>query len=172
MTAATDPDAWDALVDTSDPGSYLQTTGWARVKAVNGWVSRRILATDTVGAQILVRRPRPLPWGFAYAPRGPLGGGWSADELGAFTNAVRDQLPHNAGRISHLRIDPEVELNGPHDPDGATRRALSADGWRPAGSSPWSTTAGGRTDRGRASGWKADPTTPTSASSTTSRSRS
>ena len=79
-----------------------------------------------------MRRPRPLPWGFAYAPRGPLAGGWSAGELGAFTNAVRDQLPHNAGRISHLRIDPEVELDGPHDPDGATRRALSAEGWRPA----------------------------------------
>ena len=36
MTAAIDPDAWDGLVDTSDPGSYLQTTGWARVKAENG----------------------------------------------------------------------------------------------------------------------------------------
>ena len=130
MTAAIDPDAWDGLVDTSDPGSYLQTTGWARVKAVNGWTSHRLLASDTVGAQILVRRPRPLPWGFAYAPRGPLGGGWSAEELAAFTNAVRADLPRVAGRVSHLRIDPEVEMDGPHDPEGATRRALEANGWR------------------------------------------
>ena len=132
MTAAIDPDAWDGLVDTSDPGSYLQTTGWARVKAVNGWTSHRLLASDTVGAQILVRRPRPLPWGFAYAPRGPLGGAWSAEELAAFTNAVRADLPRVAGRVSHLRIDPEVELDGPHDPEGAMRRALEANGWRPA----------------------------------------
>jgi len=132
VTAAIDPDAWDGLVDTSDPGSYLQTTGWARVKAENGWTSHRLLASDTVGAQILVRRPRPLPWGFAYAPRGPLGGGWSAEELAAFTNAVRADLPRVAGRVSHLRIDPEVELDGPHDPEGATRRALAANGWRPA----------------------------------------
>jgi peptidoglycan pentaglycine glycine transferase (the first glycine) len=132
VTSAIDPDAWDALVDTSDPGSYLQTSGWARVKAVNGWTSQRLLATDRVGAQILIRRPRPLPWGFAYAPRGPLGGGWSADDLQTFTEAVRTSLPRSAGRVSHLRIDPEVEIDGPHDPDGATRRALQANGWRPA----------------------------------------
>jgi lipid II:glycine glycyltransferase (peptidoglycan interpeptide bridge formation enzyme) len=41
-------------------------------------------------------------------------------------------LPTAAGRVSHLRIDPEVEVEGPHDPDGSTRRALQANGWRPA----------------------------------------
>ena len=132
MTASADPEAWDALVESSDPGSYLQLTGWARVKAVNGWSSRRITAGDGVGAQILIRRPRPLPWGFAYAPRGPLGGGWSPEELAAFTAAVRDGLPHTAGRVSHLRIDPEIEIDGPLDPDGATRRALATSGWQPA----------------------------------------
>jgi hypothetical protein len=39
-------------------------------------------------------------------------------------------LPRVAGRVSHLRIDPEVEMDGPHDPEGATRRALEANGWR------------------------------------------
>ena len=132
MTAAIDADAWDALVESSDPGSYLQLSGWATVKAVNGWSAHRILATDRVGSQILVRRPRPLPWAFAYAPRGPLGGDWSADELEAFTEAVRAGLPRLAGRVSHLRIDPEVEVDGSHDPDGALRRALAALGWRSA----------------------------------------
>jgi peptidoglycan pentaglycine glycine transferase (the first glycine) len=132
VTAATDADAWDALVESSDPGSYLQLTGWARVKAVNGWAAHRIRATERVGAQVLVRRPRPLPWAFAYAPRGPLGGTWAPDDLAAFTAAVRDGLPTAAGRVSHLRIDPEVEVEGPHDPDGSTRRALQANGWRPA----------------------------------------
>jgi peptidoglycan pentaglycine glycine transferase (the first glycine) len=132
VTAAIDPDAWDALVESSDPGSYLQLSGWAAVKAVNGWSAHRILASDRVGGQILVRRPRPLPWAFAYAPRGPLGGGWSAAEIGAFTEAVRTGLPRAAGRVSHLRIDPEIELDGSHDPEGALRRALAAQGWRTA----------------------------------------
>ena len=85
MTAVTPTDtqppgavhaAWDAFVEASDPGSYLQLSGWARVKAVNGWHAVR-LRDDTagVGAQVLVRRPRPLPWGFAYAPRGPVATG-------------------------------------------------------------------------------------------------
>ncbi len=130
MTVPVDADAWDALVESSDPGSYLQLSGWARVKAVNGWAAHRITAGPRVGAQVLVRRPRPLPWGFAYAPRGPVGGGWSTDDVGAFSTSVRDRLPALAGRVSHLRIDPEIEADGPHDPDGATRRALEAHGWR------------------------------------------
>jgi peptidoglycan pentaglycine glycine transferase (the first glycine) len=132
VTAPIDADAWDALVEASDPGSYLQLTGWAQVKAVNGWGSTRVLASDRVGAQILLRRPRPLPWAFAYAPRGPLGGAWTSDDIEAFSAAVRDELPRMAGRVSHLRIDPEIEVDGPHDPDGTTRRALRAAGWRPA----------------------------------------
>jgi lipid II:glycine glycyltransferase (peptidoglycan interpeptide bridge formation enzyme) len=132
VTAATDPQAWDALVESSDPGSYLQLSAWATVKAVNGWTAHRLLASERVGAQILVRRPKPLPWGFAYAPRGPVGGAWSADEVATFSEVIRRELPRSAGRVSHLRIDPEVELDGPHDPDGALRHALAATGWRPA----------------------------------------
>jgi peptidoglycan pentaglycine glycine transferase (the first glycine) len=132
VTAPIDAGAWDALVEASDPGSYLQLSPWARVKAVNGWSAHRLLATDRVGAQVLVRRPRPLPWGFAYAPRGPVGGDWSRDEIGAFSAAVRERLPGMTARVSHLRIDPEIEIDGPHDADGATRRALTAEGWRQA----------------------------------------
>jgi peptidoglycan pentaglycine glycine transferase (the first glycine) len=133
VTAA-DPTSWDAFVEASDPGSYLQLSAWASVKAVNGWASHRF-STGTgapTGAQILVRRPRPMPWGFAYAPRGPVGGDWSPDGINAFTTGVRDWLPGVAGRISHLRIDPEIEADGPHDSDGAFRRALREAGWRPA----------------------------------------
>jgi lipid II:glycine glycyltransferase (peptidoglycan interpeptide bridge formation enzyme) len=86
----------------------------------------------SLGAQILVRRPRPMPWGFAYAPRGPVGGAWGAPALEVFTAVVRDRLPAAAGRISHLRIDPEIEADGPHDPDGSLRRDLATAGWRPA----------------------------------------
>jgi len=129
-----DDTAWDAFVASSDPGSYLQLSGWARVKAVNGWSSTRLLAGDAspIGVQVLVRRPRPLPWAFAYAPRGPVSATWSADDIQALTDAVRRQLGETAGRVSHLRIDPEIERDGPHDADGALRRALRTAGWRQA----------------------------------------
>ena len=148
MTAV-DAAGWDRFVEGSDPGSYLQMSAWASVKAVNGWAAHRIeTAADDpaddapagsdpagggrIGAQVLVRRPRPMPWGFAYAPRGPVAVTWSPAAVAAVTDAVRDGLPARAGRISHLRIDPEIEAGGPHDPDGALRRGLRSAGWRPA----------------------------------------
>jgi lipid II:glycine glycyltransferase (peptidoglycan interpeptide bridge formation enzyme) len=131
--ASPDPAAeWDAFVESSDPGSYLQLSGWAAVKAVNGWTAHRIRTPDGIGAQVLVRRPRPLPWGFAYAPRGPVARTWNPDEIRAFSAELRSSLPASAGRVSHVRIDPEVERDGPNDPDGTLRRALVAAGWRPA----------------------------------------
>ena len=35
MTATADPSDWDAFVESSDPGSYLQLNAWAKVKAVS-----------------------------------------------------------------------------------------------------------------------------------------
>ncbi len=130
-SASPTADEWDAFVEARDPGSYLQLRGWAEVKAVNGWAAHR-LRGGAIGAQVLVRRPRPLPWGFGYAPRGPVATTWSTAEVEAFTALVRGELRQRAGRVSHLRIDPEVEIDGPLDPDGALRRALTAAGWRPA----------------------------------------
>jgi hypothetical protein len=131
-----DPTDWDRFVAAQDPGSYLQRSAWATVKAVNGWSAHRI-ATETgrdgrIGAQILVRRPRPMPWAFAYAPRGPVATTWSAGSVDAFTTAVCDRLVTDAGRVSHVRIDPEIEADGALDPDGDLRRALRSVGWRPA----------------------------------------
>jgi lipid II:glycine glycyltransferase (peptidoglycan interpeptide bridge formation enzyme) len=128
-----DPTAWDAFVSASDPGSYLQLSAWAAVKAVNGWSAVRVgSAAGTIAGQILVRRPRPLPWAFAYAPRGPVASEWSAEAIAAFADRCRSTLPATAGRVSHLRIDPEIERDGPLDPDGALRRALRAADFRAA----------------------------------------
>ena len=127
--------AWDAFVAGSAHGSYLQLSGWARVKAVNGWKARRVLLDvpgGQIGAQVLVARPRPLPWGFAYAPRGPVASSWDAAAIAVFTGSLRAQLPRALGRISHVRIDPEVELNGALDLDGGLRNALRAAGWSPS----------------------------------------
>jgi lipid II:glycine glycyltransferase (peptidoglycan interpeptide bridge formation enzyme) len=132
-SAVSDDAAWDAFVAAAEPGSYLQLSGWARVKAVNGWVSARVATTGDapVGAQVLVRRPRPLPWGFAYAPRGPVAAAWSPESISTFTERVRSDLPDAAGAVAHLRIDPEIERDGPLDREGAFRDALRAAGWRP-----------------------------------------
>jgi lipid II:glycine glycyltransferase (peptidoglycan interpeptide bridge formation enzyme) len=73
-----------------------------------------------------------MPWGFAYAPRGPVAATWDAEAIGALTEVIRRDLASSAGRISHVRIDPEIEADGPHDADGALRRALADAGWRPA----------------------------------------
>jgi len=69
-----DPEAWDRFVEAGDPGSYLQLSAWASVKAVNGWSAHRLAIgheapggddRTKIGAQVLVRRPRPMPWAFA-----------------------------------------------------------------------------------------------------------
>jgi hypothetical protein len=129
-----DPAAWDAFVEGTAHGSYLQLAGWAGVKAANGWTAHRILAGEPgsrIGMQLLLRRPRPLPWAFGYAPRGPVAEVWTGGalaELSAAIRAARGEL----GRVSHVRIDPEVEADGPDDRDGALRAAFAAAGWRPA----------------------------------------
>ena len=85
-----------------------------------------------IGAQVLLRRPRPFPWVYAYAPRGPVAARWDAASIEAFSQLIRSRPAGLAGRISHLRIDPEIERDGPDDRDGALRAALVAAGWRPA----------------------------------------
>ena len=137
MSVAPEPpetDTWDAFVQASNPGSYLQLSAWAEVKRANGWGATRLMAQTPlgpIGAQILLRRPGPLPWAFAYAPRGPVTAAWRPDAVAPFTQAAREHL-RRYGRVSHLRIDPEIETDGPLDPDGALRDALRAAGWRPA----------------------------------------
>jgi lipid II:glycine glycyltransferase (peptidoglycan interpeptide bridge formation enzyme) len=129
-----DPAAWDAFVEGTEHGSYLQLEGWARVKAVNGWAARRIVAGapgSRIGMQLLLRRPRPLPWAFGYAPRGPVAEAWTPDALRELTEALR-AARGDLGRVSHLRIDPEVEAEGPDDADGAMRAGLLAAGWSAA----------------------------------------
>jgi peptidoglycan pentaglycine glycine transferase (the first glycine) len=128
---------WDAFVEADPRGSYLQLSGWAAVKAVNGWTVRRLLDSgdgqgrDAVGAQVLLRRPAPLPWAFAYAPRGPVLGAWDPGAVARFTALVRDHLG-SGERVSHLRIDPELERGAGPDEGGAAVAALRRAGWRPS----------------------------------------
>ena len=169
---APEPSTWDAFVARSNPGSYLQTSAWAEVKAPNGWTPLRFMGShisesgganavaasgnavgasgnaddagssdDTgvstgpggesaFGAQLLIRKPRIFPWGFAYAPRGPILERWDAATLEAFTAGLRRAVGSGGIRVSHVRIEPEIELNGPVDVDGELRHALRRCGWR------------------------------------------
>jgi peptidoglycan pentaglycine glycine transferase (the first glycine) len=84
------------------------------------------------GVQLLIRKPRAFPWAFAYAPRGPVFERWNVATLEAFTGALRTAIASVPMRISHVRIEPQIELNGPLDVDGAFRHALRRSGWRAA----------------------------------------
>jgi len=119
-----DDGAWDAFVAGADPGSYLQLSGWARVKAVNGWMSTRLLTGGAapIGAQVLVRRPRPLPWAFAYAPRGPVAETWTGEAIEAFTSGppqllvlditLADRDGKRAARRSAGSLSPPTRIGG------------------------------------------------------------
>jgi lipid II:glycine glycyltransferase (peptidoglycan interpeptide bridge formation enzyme) len=139
------PSTWDTFVGRSNPGSYLQTSAWAEVKAPNGWTPLRFMGShipgpsadgagagseSAFGAQLLIRKPRIFPWGFAYAPRGPILERWDAATLEAFTAGLREAVASGGIRVSHVRIEPEIELNGPVDVDGEFRHALRHCGWR------------------------------------------
>jgi len=125
----TDDAAWDRFAAGASAPSFLQATPWARVKRPNGWRAARVVVeapSGPLGAQVLVRHPRPLPKGFGYAARGPVSAGaLDAAALRAFSDAVRAAAPGLA--IAHLRIDPELE-----DPDGSVAAALRDAGWRKA----------------------------------------
>jgi lipid II:glycine glycyltransferase (peptidoglycan interpeptide bridge formation enzyme) len=124
-----DDPAWNDFVAGSSAPSFLQATPWSVVKRPNGWRSARIVVDaegGPVGAQVLVRHPRPLPKGFGYAARGPLATRpLDADALGAFTEAAR-RAAAGLG-IAHLRMDPELE-----DADGSIAATLRELGWTPA----------------------------------------
>ena len=110
-----DAAAWDAFVADGEPASYLQLSGWAVVKAVNGWTHERLITdaggdVEPVGAQLLIRRPRPLPWAFAYAPRGPVTRRWTPESVASFTDLVRTTLRATDDRVSHLHYEAHQPL--------------------------------------------------------------
>lgn len=131
--AALDDAAWDALVAADPRATYLQQTAWGRVKAANGWRAARVLArmgeggdrSGVIGGQVLLRRPRGVPWSFGYVPRGPMGT-LNEPAIAAWTAALRRRAWGE--RVAQVRIDPEIEADG----GSVVIAALERAGWRPA----------------------------------------
>jgi peptidoglycan pentaglycine glycine transferase (the first glycine) len=123
-----DVDRWDRFVAGSAQPSHLQATAWAAIKRSNGWSALRIAADGPAGpvvGQVLVTRPRGMPWGMGYLPRGPVAAGvLDADAIDAFTGRVRDAA--RRVRLGWVRMEPEAA-----DTPGL-RAALGASGWVPA----------------------------------------
>jgi lipid II:glycine glycyltransferase (peptidoglycan interpeptide bridge formation enzyme) len=57
---------------------------------------------------------------------------WNPATVDAFTQALRQTIAASPVRVSHVRIEPEIEMNGPVDVEGSFRHALRRSGWRPA----------------------------------------
>jgi peptidoglycan pentaglycine glycine transferase (the first glycine) len=101
-----DPAAWDEFVRTAPGGGYLQLSGWAAVKAANGWRAHRVVVdagNGPIGVQVLVRRLGPTPFGVGYAPRGPVGPN-DPRSIGALTGVLA-RLGRQQ-RLSHITMDP------------------------------------------------------------------
>jgi lipid II:glycine glycyltransferase (peptidoglycan interpeptide bridge formation enzyme) len=120
-----DPAAWDEFVANNEIGHFIQTSAWADILAPRGWQPVRVVADSPdgpIGAQVMVRRMRALPWAYAYAWRGPIATAYSEAAVQAFTAAVREEA--SRGRWTHLFVEPELPAGGP-----VADRLLRA-GWR------------------------------------------
>ncbi len=110
------------LVGPSDRGGRRPTDGTDPERA-----SMRI------GAQILVRDPQPMPWGFAYAPRGPVAGCVGpVDDRGPHRcGPVRATAPPRAGSAT-CGSTPRSRWTARTTPTASSAAALRPSGWRPA----------------------------------------
>jgi lipid II:glycine glycyltransferase (peptidoglycan interpeptide bridge formation enzyme) len=125
-----DDAVWEAFLAAAATPSHLQSSAWAAVKRPNGWRAFRVAveADDRlVGAQILIQRPRGVPWGMGYLGRGPVttDGALTRPAIISFTAALREAGRRH--RLGYVRMEPEVAQG-----DGRIERELIRAGWRRA----------------------------------------
>jgi lipid II:glycine glycyltransferase (peptidoglycan interpeptide bridge formation enzyme) len=106
-SASVDDPAWDDFVAGTPGGHHVQTTHWARVKALADWHAERVIMTRNGriagGGQMLVHHV-PLLGSVGYVPKGPLFG---PDEAALRPQLIR-ALVSTASSLSvrHLTIQP------------------------------------------------------------------
>lgn len=125
-----DEAAWEAFLAASPAPSHLQSVAWAAVKRPNGWRAFRVAADAgdrLVGAQVLVQRPRGVPWGMGYLGRGPVTADGSLDRAAILAITARLRSAGRTHRLGYLRMEPEQEAG-----DGRLARELIRAGWHRA----------------------------------------
>lgn len=125
----TDPDEWNAFVETARYRAFPQLWEWGELRRPFGWRPVRLALAEPgeapiAGAQLLLRRVPAIGWHLAYAPRGPIGAVDDPAVRVSLISAIRSLAGRE--RIATLRIDPEA---GRDDGLGA---ALLAPPWRKA----------------------------------------
>lgn len=110
----------------------LQSWEWGAVKAQTGWSAQRLVWLEeeqpAAAASFLLRRLAGLPWGVAYAPKGPLLD-WSRQALAE--QVLADLEAHaRRHRALFVKIDPDVDLDGRRGQ--AVLDLLARRGWRPS----------------------------------------
>lgn len=131
----TDEAAWDTFLAASAAPSHLQSSGWAATKRSNGWIAFRVAAdaaapgggTRLVGGQVLVQRPKPVPWGMGYLGRGPVTADGTLDRAAIAAITDRLRVAGRQHRLGYVRMEPELEAG-----DGRVERELIRAGWRRA----------------------------------------
>ena len=125
-----DDAAWEAFLAGSAAPSHLQSAAWAAVKRPNGWRAFRVAAEvgdRIVGAQVLVQRPRGVPWGMGYLGRGPVTADGALDRAAILAITARLRTAGRAHRLGYVRMEPELEAG-----DGRIARELSRASWHRA----------------------------------------
>ena len=98
---------WDQWLAATPGGHHVQSTLWARVKALLGWRAVRITITRqhevVAGAQLLVR-PLPIYGAVAYVPKGPL---LTSDDP-VLAEQIVEEIHHvaKAHRVQYLILQP------------------------------------------------------------------
>jgi lipid II:glycine glycyltransferase (peptidoglycan interpeptide bridge formation enzyme) len=131
----TDEAAWEAFLAASGSPSHLQSSGWAATKRGNGWTAFRVAAaaaapdggTRLVGGQVLIQRPRPVPWGMGYLGRGPVTADGTLDRAAITAITGRLRQAGKQHRLGYVRMEPEIEAG-----DGRVERELIRAGWKRA----------------------------------------
>lgn len=119
-----DDETWERFIESSGSASPLQSIAWAEAKAYAGWSAERIVVeagSGPIGAQVLVRRLGPGPFGIGYIPHGPVATSLDLRSLTAFSDAVREVAERC--RLTHVTAEPALE-------DGDAARLFAATGWR------------------------------------------
>ncbi len=125
----TDPDRWNAFVESAPYHAFPQLWEWGEVRAMGGWRPIRLAIGPSqgepiAGVQVLLRRLPLVGWHLGYVPRGPIGRLDEPVVRAALHRALR--ALGTAERIATIRVDPEAQPSTPYG------RALLAAPWRAA----------------------------------------